>query len=423
MTRKSLAQGWVLLMHPTGNDNVRQALQALDEAGALAGFHTTLAWRAGSPWGWLLPGKLRAELERRSYPAIPQELLHGHPWRELARLVADRQGWQTLTRHQTGAFRMDAVCAALDRAVAKHLERGREHPAAVYAYEDCALESLRAARQAGAASLYELPIGYARRWQALRAAELERDPRWGQTIDGRAFSEARLARKDEELAAADRVLVPSKFVADSLLGSPAREVVVVPYGCPPVAPETVREPRGVGPLRVLFVGFLSQRKGIGYLLRAMEQLKGAAELTLVGHFSHPSAELKEELARHRWIRTLPHEEVLAEMRRAAVLVLPTLYEGRALVVLEALSQGLPVITTTNAGTEDVVVDGVSGFIVPIASSAAIVAALSRLAEEPGLVEALSEGARRMAAGCSWQHYRERLLEAVRETMASADSSN
>ncbi len=112
-----------------------------------------------------------------------------------------------------------------------------------------------------------------------------------------------------------------------------------------------------GPLRVLFVGLISQRKGISYLLRAMEQLRGTAELTLVGRLPHLRRNWHEELNRHRWIASLPREKVLEEMRNHDVLVLPTLYEGRALVVLEALSQGLPVITTLNSGAEDVVVEG------------------------------------------------------------------
>ena len=409
----------VHLVHPTGNNNVRQALVALSEADALGGFHTTIAWDGERQLGRLLPAGVREELERRAYPEIEKGLIHTHPWREASRLAAGRFGWRSLTRHETGPLRLDAVCAALDREVGQAIERNATQIGAVYCYEDCALESLRAARRRGVACFYELPIGYGRAWVKLRALELEREPLWGQTIESAAFTEGRLARKDAEIAAADRVIVPSRFVAETLIGSAAREVVVVPYGCPPpVELETVR--RGSdGPLRVLFVGHISQRKGISYLLRAMEILGGAAELTLVGQFTHQSAELARQLNRRRWMRSMPHRQVLREMQSHDVLVLPTLFEGRALVVLEALAQGLPVVTTANSGTEDVVVDGVSGLVVPTGSAVAIAEALTRLAEDRRLLEAMREGALRAAVACNWQSFRTRLLAAIAGRVGAA----
>jgi glycosyltransferase involved in cell wall biosynthesis len=419
MSETREARRSVVLVHPTGNANVRQAALALSEADALAAFHTTIAWHPGSAFDRLLPAGLRTELARRSYPGIPEALVHAHSWRELVRLLAARKGWRNLTRHETGPFCMDAICAALDRSVARSVAQGPA-PDAVYAYDDCAIESFRIARQRGAASIYELPIGYLRVWRDLRNEEIEREPLWGQSIAAGADSEAKLARKDAEIAAADRVIVPSRFVADSLKGSPARNIVIVPYGCPAVAPARPgtmsSDARPVGPLRVLYVGAISQRKGIGYLLRAMRQLGGVAQLTVVGRFANPSAELAAELNRHSWTPTLPHAQVLKAMCNHDVLVLPTLFEGRALVVLEALSQGLPVVTTPNSGTEDVVLDGVSGFIVPIRSAEAIAASLTRLADDRGLLAEMSQAASRMAAACTWERYRALLLAAIFESL-------
>ncbi len=185
MTHISLESPSVLLVHPTGNDNVRQALLAFSQAGTLAGFHTTLAWRSQSAFAPLIPASVRAELGRRSYPEIPANLVHAHPWRELVRLVAERKGWRGLVRHGSGPFRMDAVCESLDLSVASDLSRSDRKigPSAVYAYEDCALASFRAARLRGLKGIYELPIGYVRSWLALLTEEIAREPFWGQTLD------------------------------------------------------------------------------------------------------------------------------------------------------------------------------------------------------------------------------------------------
>ena len=198
----------VLLVHPTGNANVRQAALGLNRSGMLAGFHTTIAWRSGSFIDRLLPGGLRAELARRSYPDLPGELIHVHAWREMVRLIALRRGWHRAIRHETGPFSMDAVCAALDRAVARTLIRGKA-PAAVYAYDDCAIHSFAAAHARGIRCFYELPIGYLRRWAALRDEEIAREPVWGQTISATADSEAKLARKDAEIRPRTRSLCPA----------------------------------------------------------------------------------------------------------------------------------------------------------------------------------------------------------------------
>ncbi len=409
----------VLLMHPTGNVFVRQTAKALAGAGWLAGLHTSIAWPSKSIVNRLLPGGLAAELNRRSYEAIPDRLVHAHPWKEMVRLLAIRRGWSGLIRHETGRFCMDAVCASLDLQVSRGPARKLEVNA-VYAYDDCALQSFRTAREHGAACIYELPIGYLRQWRLIRDEEIQREPLWGRSLSGAIDSEAKLDRKDEEIAAADRVIVPSRFVADSLQGTLAQNVVIVPYGCPAMWQEKPRETRAPGPLRVLYVGSIGQRKGIGYLLRAMEQLRGVAELSLIGRFPHPVPELVAQLSAHRWIPSLPHAKVLEAMRAHDVLVLPTLFEGRTLVVLEALSQGLPVITTLNSGTEDVVRDGISGFIVPIRSPEAIAAAITRLAEDDALLAAMSEAALQIASENSWEVYRQKMLAVIGECCSSLE---
>ena len=80
----------VMLVHATGNANVRQALLAFEDAGILDSFQTTIAYLQDSPWGKMLPASLRAELNRRSYPGIPYEKIHSHPVREVLRLLAQK---------------------------------------------------------------------------------------------------------------------------------------------------------------------------------------------------------------------------------------------------------------------------------------------------------------------------------------------
>lgn len=416
----------ILFSHPLSTAFTREATLALEEAGWLEELWTCLHWRPGGLADRVLPGSLTRELGRRSYPAAVWPKVRTRPWREAGRLLAGRlPGLQSLTRHEVGPCSVDAVFHDLDRVVAKRVRgfsRTEQRTGGVYAYEDGALETFRAAKERGWKTVYDLPIGYWRAAQRLFAEEAERVPEWAVTLTGRGDSAGKLARKDAEIAASDAVIVASSFTRQTLQEAPGLKapVFVVPYGAPEASGESenLRRKRRAGePLRVLFAGSLGQRKGLSYLLEAVGTLGGQVELTLLGLPTTPDcAPLNAALRTHRWVPSLPHAGVLAEMARQDVLVFPSLFEGFGLVLLEAMSQGVTVITTAHTAGPDLLEDGVDGFVVPVRSASAIAEKLERLAREPERCEAMGDAARRKAAACSWRAYRAGIVQAVRETL-------
>lgn len=399
----------------------REAALALAEAGLLAEAETCLHWTPGNLWERLLPGSVARELGRRSYPEAVRSRLRTRPWREAGRLLAGRlPGLRGLARHETGPCSVDAVFHDLDRVTARRvaaLARGVGGPGGVYAYEDGALATFQAARAVGWRCVYDLPIGYWRAGQRIFAEEAELVPEWAPTLTGRDDSEAKLARKDAEIAAADRVVVASAFTRQTLTEAPEVKatVEVVPYGAPTVVAEGGgrRKRRAGEPLRVLFAGSLGQRKGLSYLLAAVASLGRHVKLTLLGQpTARNCAPLDTAMRTHRWIESLPNAGVLEEMGRQDVLVFPSLFEGFGLVLLEAMSRGVTVITTAHTAGPDILEDGVDGFLVPIRSAAAIAEKLEWLVREPARVAAMGEAARRKAAACTWAAYRRRLAEVV-----------
>jgi glycosyltransferase involved in cell wall biosynthesis len=188
---------------------------------------------------------------------------------------------------------------------------------------------------------------------------------------------------------------------------------VVNYGAPPVRPakEILRETNA--PLKVLFVGALIQRKGIGYLLDAIEKLGRQVELTLIGTRFAPNARVDAACRRWRWFETIPYEQVLEVMMQSDVLVLPSLSEAFGLVVTEALSCGLPVIITPNVGAGDLIADGREGFVVPVCSSDAIAERLNQMDVDRDLLTAMSRNARETATDNSWAVYRENWAAALK----------
>ena len=190
---------------------------------------------------------------------------------------------------------------------------------------------------------------------------------------------------------------------------------VVPYGTGPGAANPPCRPAS-RKLRVLFVGALSQAKGLGYLLEAVARFGSQIEFTLIGRRISPAVPTPAVLNKYRWIPSLPHDGLLREMAQHDVLVLPSLHEGFGLVITEAMGLGLVVITTPHTAGPDLITDGVDGFVVPIRSSAAIEEALAHLLRDPDRLAAMQEAARRRAQAWSWENYRQRLAQLAREVV-------
>ena len=397
----------ILLAHPTGNANARQAALALERAHLLGEFWTCLNHREGSLGERLLPRAVVRQLRRRTNPPELQARLHTLPFREAMRLLAPRVGLNRLVRHETGPFSVDSVYHSLDRHVSTRLSRPGFR--GVYAYEDGAECAFRAASRLGQCTFYDLPIGYWRAARTLFREEAELQPAWASTLAGNQDSAHKTARKDSELALADVVFVASSFTRRTLESAPPFRgcVAVIPYGAPlsvPILPEAAPRSRH-RPLRVLFVGSLGQRKGLSYLFNACRRLNGSIQLTVIG--SRPPiacAALDRELAAVRWIASCPHSEVLAEMAAHDVFVFPSLFEGFGLVLLEAMAMGLPIITTPHTAGPDLIEEGKEGFIVPIRDAVAIAEKLDLLATDEARREEMSRCARLRAREFTWADY-------------------
>ena len=104
--------------------------------------------------------------------------------------------------------------------------------------------------------------------------------------------------------------------------------------------------------------------------------------------------------------------MIEEMGRHDVLVFPSLFEGFGLVILEAMSQGLPVITTAHTAGPDILTEGSDGFVVPIRSAEGIAGKVSLLYEDPDLLEAMKVQAVATARQWTWEKYQDRVATAL-----------
>ena len=408
-----------LVVHPSGNTYVRHDLQALHEARRLWRYMTGVGFSRESFWAkFPFPAGLRAELQRRTYD-LPPNLIHAKPWRELTRLIAPRVGAKFLTQHETGWASVDAVFHALDRAGAREIAGHRGPPGAVLTYEDGAEQTLQAARAAGWTGIYHLPIAYGPFARKIFQDEAQRLPDWAPTLQGDRDSDDKLARKARELELADVVIAPSKFVLESLPEKirAAKSCHLVPYGAPtlpnlPTDDARDKDPRR--PLRLLFVGALSQRKGLADVFAALKLLDCPrdVELVLLGQPCAPWEFYRAQSVPFAYEPPRGNEAVLTLMATCDALVLPSLVEGRAIVQLEALSRGLPLLVTPNAGGDDLIDPGETGFLLPIRDPAALAEKIAWLREHRAALPAMRAACRARAAKITWAAYRRSLLAAL-----------
>jgi glycosyltransferase involved in cell wall biosynthesis len=402
----------ILLSHPTGNANVRAVILALEKAGILNLFCTSLGVSKGEQVCWLT-----SFFQKRQYP-VPSTKLKLHPLRELVRLIASKLKCQPVTRHETGWASIDSVYRDLDRRVSVDVLKQQARLKGVYCYEDGALETFRVARRLGLRCFYDLPIAHWETAQRLLREEARRLPAWERTLGGTRDSAAKLGRKAEEIELAEVVFCPSRFVADSIPESARahKRVVVAPFGSP-VGRSTCRDAAaGRKKLRVLFAGSMSQRKGLGDLLAGMKTLKRKdVELVVMGSPQAPMEFYRNEFNEFLHEPTRPHAQVLELMRSCDVFCLPSIVEGRALVMQEAMSQGLPLIITPNTGGEDLIIEGVTGFLVPIRRPDEIADKIAWFADHRSTVPEMSRSAQTKAGELTWDAYGQTIVNAVRSS--------
>ena len=221
--------------------------------------------------------------------------------------------------------------------------------------------------------------------------------RWNQPYN---LEEAReMAREKAIYEQADAIVVPSHVALRSFLaeGYAPEKLHVIPYGVrlerftkvghPPSGPDA--------PFEVIFVGGISLRKGIPYLLQAFARLKHPRKrLRIIG--TVPTA-FKPFLAtlpqkQVEFLGSLPQSELPSYMSTSHVMVLPSIEEGLALVQGQALACGCPIVATAATGSEDLFTDGVEGFIVPIRDLDGLTDRMQRIADEPGLRDRMSAAA-------------------------------
>ncbi len=177
------------------------------------------------------------------------------------------------------------------------------------------------------------------------------------------------------------------------------------------------------PTSLLFLGGWEWRKGIRYLAQAfyvIAQRYPAVTLSLVG--TGEGAQVVKRLFSpelHQRIRVIPRvaaENLPNIYAQHDLFIFPSLFESTSLVVPEAMASGMPVVTTRTCGMQDIVMDGVSGFLVPPRDAAALIKKIGFCLDDPALRERLGRGARTAAWTMTWDLIARQFIQAYRRLL-------
>jgi glycosyltransferase involved in cell wall biosynthesis len=279
----------------------------------------------------------------------------------------------------------------------------------IHAYEDCAAHSFNQAKKLGIFRSYELPIAHWSTVRRLLAEEAERTPTWEPTLESTRESEEKLIRKEEELALANCISCPSEFVLQSIPAEIRKKTPcqIAAFGSPPDIRNSslLNASRQNEKLKLLFVGSMSQRKGLADLFEAMKLINSSQiSLSILGQPSMPMGFYRSHYPNFKYLPPRSNEGVREVMLEHDVLVLPSIIEGRALVQQEALACGLPLIVTQNTGGEDLIEEERTGFIVPIRKPDAIAEKIDWFCQNLQEIDEMSEYCRNKASQYKWSEY-------------------
>jgi alpha-maltose-1-phosphate synthase len=390
----------ILFGHPSGGPFSYNAALAHFESGRLEAF--CVPWLPSNTTLRILShvGPLRAmaeRLSRRHFPPLANAPLVQGRLGEMRRLLMRAlRGEDERWSYEANDWLM------------RTMRRECRRPAvtAVHSYEDCSQWQFEEAHRIGKACLYDMPIGYYPAWEETQARLAREYSDWLPAGELASARNVRPAQKRREMELADLVLVPCRFVEETIRAyHPNKQIALAPYGVDLDFWNAPQRARDGGPLRFICAGQISLRKGVPLLLEAWKKA-GLADchLELVGGWRLAERVRANLPADVTFVPPCSRELLRERYRAADVFVFPSFFEGFGLVLLEAMACGLPAIASEATAGPDVL-DPSCGRLIPTGDVDALVAALRGFAAHRGQLPELSSAARRRAEQFTWENYR------------------
>jgi len=404
-----------------------QVARALQEAGLLETLVTDLYWPADCSWARsfenIAPRTASVALRCRHAEGLPSVSVASCWMSGLGSLLASKAKWLPFDWQR-------ATTRWCDRSLGRRAGRiAAEKGAALLSYSYYAHSAFSRAGKHQPRILFQLhphPMSV----RSILRRERDLHPDCAPSLEKEwelALPESDFNRLVDEVGMAEHWIVASRFTRTTLVegGIPAERIAVVPYGIESTAFSSHREPYSSGrPLRLLFVGTLGQRKGIKYLVQALELLPpGSVELTVCGRPVDDLAIVRESRVPIKLYPSINAEGLRNAYRAADVFVFPSLAEGFAHVLLEAMASCLPIVSTARTAAPDLIQHGREGFIIESGSASDLAFHIEEFLRKPERVQSMGEAARLRAEYFTWKRFRDGIAHVVSNILDQSPGSS
>jgi glycosyltransferase involved in cell wall biosynthesis len=394
----------IVVSHPHGNQNTTNVVGLLEKLNLLDSFWTTIAF----PFRLIF-------FKKRYFSEISFKKIRVHFIKELFRNIVKILNLKKLYFCEDSFFSVNSIYKDLDIRVSKYLKKNSQNINTIYSYEDCALNSFQLAKNNGIRTVYDLTSPYWRLKDKILNEEIILQPEWNLSST-EINSTAKLLNKDREIFLSDQIVVASNFSAKSLEYYTQKKlnIKIIPYGSPKQAVKQINARKINDKLKIIFAGRLLLSKGIQYLIKSLNNIDLPWVLEIAGSIPEKPENISKKLLlflkdpRCKFLGQISNEKLLQKMRNSHLFILPSLYEGFGQVLLEAMSCGLPVVTTENTGGPDFIKDNDNGFITPIRDTKKTIEILQNLYNNEELRMLISKKAILTANKFSWARYQDKL---------------
>jgi starch synthase len=403
-----------IIVSHSGKQHSYQVAKAMDELGVLDTFYTSSYVSSKTLQQFFFKTK-NNYFTRRFVAGLSGSQVDAN-WRFELKEIVFRKLYGKSSKTQNAVYARDVqfdayVARQIEKRSKKENLRGR----VFWGFQGSCYNSLKAAKKAGMVAVIELATAHVVAAKRILGEEQNLQPEWADSIDNLHFPEAYEKRLVEEPHLADYVVVASEFTKSTVLevGIPEAQILYLPLGVDVAAVEPKQDLRYKKPIKLLYAGTVTQRKGIKYLLEAMEPYDNSEiELHIYGHIQGSGEAFKAFKAYEAHVfyhGPVSQNELFAMYKNFDYLVLPSIFEGFGLVIVEAMAAGLPVITTKHTYGAELIDDKVNGFLVAIRSVEALREVFDAVLQlEAQAYKELSYQAKTAIHALTWQEYTKRL---------------
>ncbi len=237
------------------------------------------------------------------------------------------------------------------------------------------------------------------------------------------WNDIEMINREEELRLSQYFIGASGVVKDSLIYCNINDekIYTVPYGVDKNKFEFNKKDRIKMPLKMLFVGQVNYRKGVHHLLEVVSTMnKDEVELYIAGSLDKNfDISRNYEQNENIYFKGFVTRDQLPKLYKDCdIFVFPSSGEGYGLVVLEALSSGLPCIVSNLVGGKDIIEDGKNGFVVNFGDYKGLENRIKWFIDNPDSISTMSLNSYKSVENLSWLNYYDNIANVIKNILDS-----